>query len=68
MTVSRSEPTAGVGAGVAAATANGSKDRIALAAIGPRVLGMVGSGWRDVRAAANPSDAELLALAQDMCQ
>ena len=44
------------------------RDRIALAAIGPRVLGMVGSGWRDVRAAANPSDAELLALAQDMCQ
>ncbi|HSM52666.1 MAG TPA: uroporphyrinogen-III synthase [Erythrobacter sp.] len=44
------------------------RDRIALAAIGPRVLSMVGSGWRDVRAAANPSDAELLALAQDMCQ
>lgn len=44
------------------------RDRIGLAAIGPRVLGLVGSGWRDARAAASPSEAELLALAQDMCQ
>lgn len=44
------------------------RSRIALAAIGPRVLQAVGGGWRAARAAENPSDAELLALARHMCQ
>lgn len=41
---------------------------IALAALGMRILGPAGMGWRDVRAALNPEESELLALAQDMCQ
>ena len=44
------------------------RGRISLAAIGPRVAEAAGPGWLIVRAAAKPSDAELLALAQDMCQ
>ncbi|MBW8754683.1 MAG: uroporphyrinogen-III synthase [Sphingomonadales bacterium] len=41
---------------------------IALAAIGPRVAQAAGPGWAALRAAASPSDAALLALAQEMCQ
>lgn len=41
---------------------------IALAALGMRILGPAGMGWRDVRAAPSPEESELLALAQDMCQ
>lgn len=44
------------------------RGRIALAALGPRILQPVGEGWLDARAAANPTEAELLAMAQDMCQ
>lgn len=42
--------------------------RIALAALGPRILEPVGEGWRDARAASSPSETDLLALARDMCQ
>jgi uroporphyrinogen-III synthase len=41
---------------------------IALAALGPRILEPVGEGWFTARAASRPSEAELLALAKDMCQ
>lgn len=41
---------------------------IALAALGPRVVRAAGSGWAAVRSAPAPSDAALLALAQEMCQ
>ncbi|MFZ9395139.1 MAG: uroporphyrinogen-III synthase [Erythrobacter sp.] len=44
------------------------RSRITLAAIGPRVLEVVGAGWHDAVAAKTPSDAELLALVKDMCQ
>ena len=43
------------------------RGRIALAAIGPRVLEAAGNGWGAACAAARPADAELLALAGDMC-
>ena len=40
---------------------------LALAALGPRIAGAAGEGWRECRAAAAPREAELLALAGDMC-
>jgi len=42
--------------------------RIRLALIGPRVAARTGEGWAEVRSAAKPDDAALLALAQQMCQ
>lgn len=44
------------------------RSRIRLAAIGPRVAARAGDGWAQVRSAARPDDAALLALAQEMCQ
>ncbi|EJU12366.1 uroporphyrinogen-III synthase [Sphingomonas sp. LH128] len=44
------------------------RGRIRLAAIGPRVAARAGEGWAQVRSAARPDDAALLALAQQMCQ
>jgi uroporphyrinogen-III synthase len=41
--------------------------RIALAALGPRIADAAGTGWRMAEAAAQPSDAALLALAGRMC-
>ena len=41
---------------------------IALAALGPRVARAAGTGWAALRAATEPSDAAMLALAQEMCQ
>jgi uroporphyrinogen-III synthase len=40
---------------------------IALAALGPRIAEAAGAGWHDCRAAEEPRDAALLALARDMC-
>jgi len=47
---------------------NIDRSRISLATIGPRVSDAAGTGWRALRAAANPSEDALLALAQEMCQ
>ena len=47
---------------------NLDKTRISLACIGPRVAEAAGTGWRTVRAAPQPDDAALLALAQQMWQ
>lgn len=47
---------------------NLSRERIALAAIGPRVADAAGIGWQAVKAAKTPNDTALLALAHDMCQ
>lgn len=44
------------------------RENIALAALGPRILANVGSGWRAARAAPVPTDDALLAMARDMCQ
>lgn len=44
-----------------------ARDNLALAAIGPRVLGKAGAGWNWTAAAPEPSDTALLALARDMC-
>lgn len=44
------------------------RSRIALAAIGPRVVARAGSGWAALRSAPMPDDAALLALAAAMCQ
>ena len=44
-----------------------ARDRIALAALGPRIAAAAGAGWAQVRAAAEPREAALLALARDMC-
>lgn len=41
---------------------------ISLAAIGPRVAQVAGAGWARIDAAAQPSDAALLALARTLCQ
>jgi uroporphyrinogen-III synthase len=38
-----------------------------LAALGPRIGGAAGDGWAEVRSAAVPEEAALLALARDMC-
>jgi uroporphyrinogen-III synthase len=43
------------------------RDAVALAALGPRIAGAAGEGWRACRAAREPDDAPLLALARDMC-
>lgn len=44
------------------------RSRLTLATIGPRVVAAAGSGWREVRPAAQPSEAALLALACEMCK
>ena len=41
---------------------------ISLCALGPRILEPVGEGWQAARAAANPNENDLLALAIAMCQ
>jgi uroporphyrinogen-III synthase len=43
------------------------RSKVALAALGPRVARAAGSGWAALRAATAPSDAAMLALAQEMC-
>jgi uroporphyrinogen-III synthase len=40
---------------------------VAIAALGPRIAEAAGEGWRDRRAAGEPHEAALLALARDMC-
>lgn len=40
---------------------------IKLAALGPRIAAAAGTGWRDVRAAQEPGETPILALARDMC-
>lgn len=42
--------------------------RFALAALSPAVAAAAGRGWAQVRSAAQPSDAALLALAREMCK
>ncbi len=41
---------------------------ITIAALGPRIAEIAGEGWEAVHTAAQPLDAELLALAQALCQ
>jgi uroporphyrinogen-III synthase len=41
---------------------------VALAALGPRIARAAGAGWSALRTVARPSDAAMLALAQEMCQ
>jgi len=43
------------------------RSAFAVAALGPRIAEAAGGGWRDCRAAPEPRDAALLALAHDMC-
>lgn len=45
-----------------------SREAIALAALGPRIAEAAGGGWADVRHPARPAEADLLALAREMCQ
>lgn len=40
---------------------------VALAALGPRIADAAGEGWQALRAAGEPREAALLALARDMC-
>ena len=42
--------------------------RLALAALGPRVLEAAGIGWAALACAAQPAEPALLALARDLCQ
>lgn len=41
---------------------------ITIAALGPRIAEIAGDGWESVHTAAQPVDAELLALAKALCQ
>ena len=41
---------------------------ITIAALGPRIADLAGEGWQSVHTAARPLDAELLVLAQALCQ
>lgn len=43
------------------------RSKLALAAMGPRVASAAGEGWSELRSAAQPSEAALLALAVEMC-
>lgn len=43
------------------------RERIALAALGPRIAAAAGDGWRSIRSAEEPREPALLALAADMC-
>ena len=45
-----------------------NREKVSLCALGPRILEPVGEGWQDARAAANPNENDLLALAIQMCQ
>ena len=44
------------------------RSRLTIAALSARIAASVGEGWRSVHTADHPSDAELLALAQRLCQ
>jgi len=44
------------------------RSNLTLCALGPRIAEAAGSGWRDIHIADHPTDAELLALAKDICQ
>jgi uroporphyrinogen-III synthase len=44
-----------------------ARDRLALAALAPRILGSLGAGWAWTAAAPVPTEAALLALVRDMC-
>lgn len=44
------------------------RGRISIAALGPRIAELAGEGWQEVRTSKQPLDAELLVLAQGMCQ
>jgi uroporphyrinogen-III synthase len=41
---------------------------VSLATLGPRIAEAAGPGWAKVRHPAKPLEADLLALAQEMCQ
>lgn len=43
------------------------RNRIVLAALGPRIAAASGGNWKEVRSAQAPREAALLALARDMC-
>lgn len=45
-----------------------TRQAVGLAALAPRIAEAAGVGWREVRCAAAPNEAALLALARDMCQ
>lgn len=44
-----------------------SRGKVRLAALGPRIAAAAGGGWREVRSAASPDEAALLALVRQMC-
>jgi uroporphyrinogen-III synthase len=45
-----------------------ARGAVGLAALGPRIAAAAGEGWHGVRAAGEPREAALLALAREMCQ
>lgn len=44
------------------------RSTITIAALGPRIADLAGNGWESVHKAGQPRDAELLAMAQALCQ
>ncbi len=61
-------PRAGARVQQAAAELGLAPGRIAIAAISPEAAEAAGSGWETVAAAAEPSDAALLAIAAELCK
>ncbi len=45
-----------------------ARETVSLAALGPRIADAAGGGWAAVRYPARPAEADLLALAREMCQ
>ncbi|MEO1490025.1 MAG: uroporphyrinogen-III synthase [Pseudomonadota bacterium] len=45
-----------------------SRARVALAALGPRIVSGVGKGWAAIHTPEHPSDAALLAMVRELCQ
>lgn len=45
-----------------------ARANLSLAVLGERIAQAAGSGWAELRTAAEPNDTALLALAQEMCQ
>ena len=41
---------------------------LTLAVLGPRIAEMAGEGWKSIHTSSQPRDAELLALAEQLCQ
>ena len=44
------------------------REKIQIAALGPRIAGAAGEGWADIQTAPEPNDTALLEMIENMCQ